>query len=132
MKKIYNANLGTMYIDELDESKRPEKDRITVYDSDMEYLSYFSMDLLYENAESDEMTLEEKYEQIVQQLTDAKTINELIIQLGLDVEFFSDVYEMLHYLHDELNWDLPSKSYSPFENEYINIIGENYLLINER
>lgn len=129
MKKIYNANLGTMYIDELDESKRPEIDRITVYDSDMEYLSYFSMDLLYENAESDEMTLEEKYEQIVQQLTDAKTIVELISILDLDVEFFNDAYEMLHYLHDELNWDLPSKSYNPFENEYINIIGENYLLI---
>ena len=37
----------------------------------------------------------------------------------------------IEYLHKELNWDLPSKDYNPLDNEWVNRIGDIYIVVSE-
>lgn len=37
--------------------------------------------------------------------------------------------QMIDYLHNELNWDLPRDNYNPLANEYINRFGNIYILL---
>ena len=37
--------------------------------------------------------------------------------------------QMIDYLHNNLNWDLPREDYNPLANEYINRFGKIYVLL---
>lgn len=123
MRKINNKNInGKFYIENFDE--REEKDRIKIYDSDENYLDYLPL-------EEDDTPIEEQYNHYVEMLESFKTIEELMDWLVCDCEFIGDKEEIINYLHDELNWELPSEDYDPLKNEWINRIGDVYILISE-
>ena len=125
MRKINNNYLGTFYIEELE--NREEQDRVKLQDSDEKYLEYLPL----ESYDIDDPTFEEQYDGYVEMLESFKTIEEMMDWLVCDCEFIGDKEEMIDYLHDELNWELPSEDYDPLKNEWINRIGDVYILISE-
>lgn len=123
LKLINNKNInGKFYIENFDE--REEKDRVKIYDSDENYLDYLPI-------EEDDTPIEEQYNNYIEMLEGFKTIEEMMDWLVCDYEFIGDKEEMIDYLHDELNWELPSEDYDPLKNEWINRIGDIYILISE-
>ena len=114
MRKINNNYLGIFYIEELE--NREEKDRVKLYDSDENYLDYLPL---------------EQYDGYIKMLESFETIEELLDWLVCDYEFFSTKDATIQYLHEELNWDLPSEEYNPLDNEWVNRIGDIYIVISE-
>ena len=123
LKLINNKNInGNFFIENFDE--REEQDRIKIYDSDENYLDYLPL-------EEDDTPIEEQYNNYIEMLEQFTTIEELMDWLVCDYEFIGNKEEMINYLHDELNWELPSEDYNPLKNEWINRIGDIYILIYE-
>lgn len=123
LKLINNKNInGHFFIENFDE--REEQDRVKIYDSDKNYLDYLPL-------EEDDTPIEEQYANYIEMLEQFKTVEEMIDWLVCDYEFIGDKEEMINYLHDELNWELPSEDYDPLQNEWINRIGNIYILISE-
>ena len=123
MRKINNKNInGKFYIENFDE--REEKDRVKIYDSDENYLDYLPL-------EEDDTPIEEQYNNYVEMLEQFKTIEEMMDWLVCDCEFIGNKDRTIEYLHKELNWDLPSENYNPLDNEWINRIGDIYIVISE-
>ena len=125
MRKINNNYLGTFYIEELE--NREEQDRVKLYDSDEKYLDYLPL----ESYDIDDPTFEEQYDGYVEMLESFETIEEPLDWLVCDYEFFSTKDATIQYLHEELNWDLPSKNYNPLDNEWVNRIGDIYIVVSE-
>lgn len=125
MRKINNNYLGDFYIEELE--NREEQDRVKLYDSDEKYLDYLPL----ERCDDADPTFEEQYEGYVKMLESFETIEELLDWLACDYEFFSTKKATTQYLHEELNWDLPSEGYDPLDNEWVNRIGDIYIVISE-
>ena len=123
MRKINNKNInGKFYIENFDE--REEKDRVKIYDSDENYLDYLPL-------EEDDTPIEEQYNNYVEMLEQFKTIEEMMDWLVCDCEFIGNKDRTIEYLHKELNWDLPSKDYNPLDNEWVNRIGDTYIVVSE-
>ncbi len=123
LKLINNKNInGKFYIENFDE--REEKDRVKIYDSDENYLDYLPI-------EEDDTPIEEQYNHYVEMLESFKTIEVLLDWLNCNYEFFGTKKETIQYLHEELNWDLPSKDYNPLDNEWVNRIGNIYIVVSE-
>lgn len=123
MRKINNKNInGKFYIENFDE--REEEDRVKIYDSDENYLDYLPL-------EEDDTPIEEQYNNYVEMLEQFKTIEEMMDWLVCDCEFIGNKDRTIEYLHKELNWDLPSENYNPLDNEWVNRIGDIYILISE-
>ena len=125
MRKINNNYLGTFYIEELE--NREEQDRVKLYDSDEKYLDYLPL----ERCDDTDPTFEEQYDGYVKMLESFETIEELLDWLVCDYEFFSTKDATIQYLHEELNWNLPSKDYNPLDNEWVNRIGDIYVVVSE-
>ena len=123
MRKINNKNINAhSFIEHF--AEREEEDRVKIYDSDENYLDYLPI-------EEDDTPIEEQYNNYIEMLEQFKTIEEMMDWLVCDCEFIGNKEEMIDYLHDELNWELPSEDYDPLKNEWINRIGDVYILISE-
>ena len=125
MRKINNNYLGTFYIEELE--NREEQDRVKLYDSDEKYLDYLPL----ERCDDTDPTFEEQYEGYVEMLESFKTVPDLMDWLVCSCDFIGNKDWTIEYLHKELNWDLPSKDYNPLDNEWVNRIGDIYIVISE-
>lgn len=126
MRKINNKNInGNFFIENFDE--REEKDRVKIYDSDENYLDYLPLD----QNDVNDTPIEEQYNNYVEMLESFKTIEEMMDWLVCDCEFIGNKDQTIEYLHKELNWDLPSKDYNPLDNEWINRIGNIYIVVSE-
>ena len=123
MRKINNKNInGKFYIENFDE--REEEDRVKIYDSDENYLDYLPI-------EEDDTPIEEQYNNYIEMLEQFKTIEEMMDWLVCDCEFIGNKDRTIEYLHKELNWDLPSENYNPLDNEWVNRIGDTYIVVSE-
>lgn len=125
MRKINNVNLGDFYIEELD--KREEQDRVKLFDSDFNYLDYLPL----ERCDDTDPTFEEQYDEYVKVLEEFKTVPELMDWLVCDCDFIGSKDETIEFLHKELNWELPSEEYNPLDNEWVNRIGDVYIVVSE-
>ena len=125
MRKINNNYLGTFYIEELE--NREEQDRVKLYDSDEKYLDYLPL----ERCDDTDPTFEEQYNGYVEMLENFKNIPDLMEWLVSSWEFIGDKDQTIKYLHEELNWDLPSEDYNPLDNEWVNRIGDIYIVVSE-
>lgn len=124
MREIINKNFGHFYIEEL--NGREEQNRIKIYDSEMNYLDYLPLD-----ADDDDKTIAQRYEKYVAKLESFEIIEEMLDWLALDYEFVGFKDDTIAYLHNELNWDLPSEEYNPLDNEWVNRIGNTYIVVSE-
>lgn len=125
MRKINNVNLGDFYIEEFD--KREEQDRVKLCDSDFNYLDYLPL----ERYDDTDPTFEGQYDEYVKVLEQFKTVSELMDWLVCDCDFIGSKDETIEFLHKELNWELPSEEYNPLDNEWVNRIGNTYIVISE-
>ena len=125
MRKINNNYLGNFYIEELE--NREEQDRVKLYDSDEKYLDYLPL----ERYDDTDPTEEEQYQGYIEMLESFKNVPDLMEWLVSSWEFIGDKDQTIKYLHEELNWDLPSEDYNPLDNEWVNRIGDIYIVISE-
>ena len=125
MRKINNNYLGTFYIEELE--NREEQDRVKLFDSDENYLDYLPL----ERCDDTDPTFEEQYGGYIEMLESFKTVPDLMEWLVSSWEFIGDKDQTIKYLHEELNWDLPSEDYNPLDNEWVNRIGDIYVVVSE-
>lgn len=135
MKQI-NTKFGTLYIEEWEFDchkpwQREEEDRVKIFDSNKNFIDYLSTELVEENAEYEHITPQELLDQHASKLASAKTIYDLLDMLDVDYEFIGTKDETIAYLHNELNWDLPREDYNPLDNEWINKIGDHYIVVSE-
>lgn len=125
MRKINNNYLGDFYIEELE--NREEQDRVKLYDSDYKYLDYLPLER-YDDTDS---TFEEQYNNYLEILGRFDTVEGLMEWLVCETEFIGNKYQMLDYLVNHLNWDDISEDYNPLDNEWVNRIGDVYILVSE-
>ena len=125
MRKINNNYLGDFYIEELE--NREEKDRVKLYDSDENYLDYLPL----ERYDDTDPTFEEQYNNYLEILGRFDTVEGLMEWLVCETEFIGNKYQMLDYLVNRLNWDDISEDYNPLDNEWVNRIGNVYVLVSE-
>lgn len=121
MRKINNKNInGNFFIENFDE--REEKDRVKIYDSDENYLDYLPL-------EEDDTPIEEQYNNYIEMLESFKTIEEMMDWLVCDCEFIGKKSEAIKYVLTE--WNLPDEETDPLDNEWVNRIGDTYIIVSE-
>lgn len=125
MRKINNVNLGDFYIEEL--NNREERDRVKLFDSDFNYLDYLPL----ERYDDWNPTFKEQYDEYIKVLEQFKTVPELMNWLVCDCDFIGSKDETIEFLHKELNWELPSEDYNPLDSEWVNRIGDVYIIVSE-
>lgn len=123
MREIINKNFGHFYIEKL--NNREEQDRVKIYDTEMNYLDYLPLECY------DDETPEQLYDKYIAKLESFETIEEMLEWLVLDYEFVGYKDETIEYLHNVLNWDLPSDEYNPLDNEWVNRIGNTYVVVKD-
>lgn len=121
MRKINNKNInGNFFIENFDE--REEQDRVKIYDSDENYLDYLPL-------KEDDTPIEEQYNNYIEMLENFKTVEELLNWLVCDYEFIGNKSEAIKYVLTE--WNLPDDECDPLDSEWINRIGDIYIIITE-
>ena len=124
MRKINNKNInGNFFIENFDE--REEQDRVKIYDSDENYLDYLPLDQI----DVDDTPIEEQYSNYVEMLESFKTIEEMMDWLVCDCEFIGKKSEAIKYVLTE--WNLPDEETDPLDNEWVNRIGDTYIIVSE-
>ena len=121
MRKINNKNInGNFFIENFDE--REEQDRVKIYDSDENYLDYLPL-------KEDDTPIEEQYNNYIEMLENFKTVEELLNWLVCDYEFIGNKSEAIKYVLTE--WNLPDDECDPLDDEWVNRIGDTYIIIAE-
>lgn len=121
MRKINNKNInGNFFIENFDE--REEQDCVKIYDSDENYLDYLPL-------KEDDTPIEEQYNNYIEMLENFKTVEELLNWLVCDYEFIGNKSEAIKYVLTE--WNLPDDECDPLDNEWVNRIGDIYIIITE-
>ena len=124
LKLINNKNInGNFFIENFDE--REEKDRVKIYDSDKNYLDYLPLDQI----DVDDTSIEEQYNNYIEMLESFKTIEEMLDWLVCDCEFIGKKSEAIKYVLTE--WNLPDEETDPLDNEWVNRIGDTYIIVSE-
>lgn len=123
MRKINNVNLGDFYIEEL--NNREERDRVKLFDSDFNYLDYLPL----ERCDDTDPTFEEQYDEYIKVLEQFKTVPELMDWLVCDCAFIGNKSEAIKYVLTE--WNLPDDESNPLDSEWVNRIGDVYIIVSE-
>ena len=124
LKLINNKNInGNFFIENFDE--REEKDRVKIYDSDENYLDYLPLDQIDVN----DTPIEEQYNNYIEMLESFKTIEEMLDWLVCDCEFIGKKSDAIKYVLTE--WNLPDEETDPLDNEWVNRIGDTYIIVSE-
>ena len=124
MRKINNKNInGNFFIENFDE--REEQDRIKIYDSNKNYLDYLPLD----QNDVNDTPIEEQYNNYIEMLESFKTIEEMMDWLVCDCEFIGKKSEAIKYVLTE--WNLPDEETDPLDNEWVNRIGDTYIIVSE-
>lgn len=121
LKLINNKNInGNFFIENFDE--REEQDRVKIYDSNENYIDYLPL-------KEDDTPIEEQYNNYIEMLENFKTVEELLNWLVCDYEFIGNKSEAIKYVLTE--WNLPDDECDPLDNEWVNRIGDIYIIITE-
>lgn len=123
MRKINNNYLGDFYIEEL--KNREEKDRVKLFDSDENYLDYLPL----ERYDDTDPTFEEQYDGYVEMLESFETVPDLMNWLVCSCAFIGNKSEAIKYVLTE--WNLPDDECDPLDSEWVNRIGDVYIIISE-
>ena len=127
MRKINNNYLGDFYIEEFE--NREEQDRVKLYDSNEKYLDYLPLEVYDESDPS----LEEQYTEYIKMLESFKTVKDLMDWLYICYTFIGSKEEVVtkwNEIYDYCNWKMNNDK-DIEDNEWINRIGDVYILITE-
>ena len=132
MKQI-NTKFGILYIEEweFDHHKpwqREEEDRVKIFDSNERYLDYFSAESIEESAEIEGITPQDVLNEYINKMEHFDTIQGLLDWLGLNDDLITTdrvvVENYLHYFDMDDDSDIE-------ENEWVNKIGDYYIVVSE-
>lgn len=134
MKKI-ETSFGALYIEE--ENDREETHRIKIFDSEMRYFDYYSLDYLEEG-----VTISAFVEEQAKWIEGRKSLDDLLEGLGIDSysvsEDWSNLLEDMYHGDAQLEGDKIDKTDGSeiteqviMKNEWVNKIGNTYILICE-
>lgn len=133
MRKI-NTKFGKLYIDELTDDRHAGRDesKIKLYDSYEQYMDYFETETFYELAETNGRTPEEELETYIEFLENCKTIESLAENAVPDgyeliTQSWKEVAEHLGIAHK----DEARMFQEVINNEWVNIIGDYYIVVYE-
>ena len=133
MRKI-NTKFGPLYIDEFTDDRHTGRDesKIKLYDSYEQYMDYFETETFYDLAEMNGNTPEEELENYINFIEKCETIEHLIentISNGYELitESWKEVAAHLGIaLRDE------ARAFQEIvNNEWVNIIGDYYIVVYE-
>lgn len=123
MHEISNKQLGDFYIEEFE--SREEQDRVKVFDSDKNYLDYLPLERYVKT----DPTYEEQYNSYTKMLEKFDDVSSLLNWLGCDSEFIGSKQDAIKYLSTE--WQLDSKNEDLLNSEWVNRIGDVYIIVCE-
>ena len=147
MKEI-KTKFGVIYIEDLEydhhrPDMREEEDRIKVFDSDKRYMDYWDMDMLYGEVEVTGKALEAVYQEIIDRYEKADNLDAICPDIRFqttDLEKFVLFAEVDGYLEVRESHIIDAM-FSPDgqetllgyikDHEYVNKIGNTYLLIEQ-
>ena len=134
MKRItlyqIKTNFGFIYVEPL-VGTREEEDRVKIFDSDTNYIDYIPVETLLTSAAEQSITVEEEYSIRLRAFREAEAIEDLmnlisqnwisIVTNPFDLEERLDIkyVDEKRTLHEILN------------NDYVNQIGQHYILMEE-
>lgn len=122
MRKINNNYLGNFYIEELE--NREEQDRVKLYDSDENYIDYLPL----ERYDDTDPTEEEQYDGYVKMLESFKNVPDLMDWLVCDCDFIGSESEAIKYILTKVMSD---NQFDLLDNEWVNRIGDIYIIVSE-
>lgn len=105
---------GVIYIESLF-NNREEYDRIKIYDSDRKYIDYLPLETLQNCANERGLTLEEEYAGRIEDLRNTYDNQTLFCYISEAI----------------INWSKNKKDFESNNNDYINRIGEYWVLVRE-
>ena len=121
--------IGTLYIEKL--LFRTEKDRIVIFDSDKKWMDYFTMESVIDTANvynCSEQTIIDEY---IRNMKNCKTIEDLLIYINLSWDEYSVDWEKIADILVERTGHQINSAGELLENEWVNKIGDYYILITE-
>lgn len=128
-----NTQFGKIYIDTL---VNVSDEKIRIYDSRREYLGYMEVEPLYDIAAETNETPEESLDALIQEIEHCSTIEELMDLLIFDeYELITSSCAMVAkhlFGYDEIPAKCERKILrSVLQNEFVNMIGDYYIIIKE-
>lgn len=136
MKEITlkNFNNAKIYIEDLEydyhnPAGREEEDKIKVFDSFGRYIDYWDMELLEENAEVNEHSLEEEYQSIIKHYEEATRLDQIFESNSIEFQT-EDVFEMARELEIPVSRTSLEHEieYEVLQNEWVNKVGKWWIL----
>ena len=130
MLQIIATKFGNLYIEELN-GKREEDERIKIYDSLKRYMDYIDVEWIEDRAEVFGDTIEEELASYIGEMLECATINELVSYLGVEYELITkDLEEAASYMRPFCIDEYHSED-ELLTNEWINKIGDYYIVVTE-
>lgn len=122
MKQIDLRFGGKLYMELYGEQE--EKDRIKIYDSDKEYLDYFTVESLQEMADMNEKSVQDILDEYAEEMSEKENVIYLLDWLGIEWEaIWPNKFRAMETLEMDIH---------EFDNnEWINCIGNYYIKIAE-
>ena len=130
MLQAIETKFGTIYIEELN-SEREEAERIKIFDSEKRYIDYIETEFIMDRADVFGDTTEEELNSYIRTMKECETIEELVQYIGINYELITDDWEeaasyMRPFCIDEYN-----SEDELLTNEWINKIGNYYIVVSE-
>lgn len=122
MKQIDLKFAGKIYMELYGEQE--EKDRIKIYDSDKEYLDYFSVENLQEMANMNQKSVQDILDEYAEKLSEKENVIDLLDWLGVEWE---GIWPNKFRAMETLEMNIQEFS----QNEWMNHIGNYYIKIAE-
>lgn len=129
MKEL-NTPFGTLYIDSWNPRERPAENRITIYDSRKDFLDYFVLEYFYDGIDDDSYA-ENEYNKLCEMLEkggETRSVKQFMDWLGVNFSYAGksklQAAKALSNGHPEEL--LPNELET---NEYVNHIGDNYIVV---
>lgn len=121
--------VGTIYIENF--FFREEEDRVKLYDSDKRYLDYFTTESIFETAKVKKCSHIVLIEEYIKNMEKKSTIEELLDYISLSWDEYSVDWEVVADSLVEITEHQINSVGELLENEWVNKIGDYYILITE-
>ena len=138
MKKIKTKFGATIYVEELSHDRhyadREDETKIKFFDTKERYLNYFEVDTIKENAECEGISPEQWLDNYTKVLADCDTVTALLREMGVEWVYISPDWKAVaaYMFHNEyFDQDERVSSKDLLENEWVNVIGDQYVVIAE-
>ena len=129
--KEIKTKFGSIYIEELC-SKRKEEDRIKIFDSNKNYMDYFDVEHLQNCANEMGHSLKYEYNTRIRNFIKAETIKDLtlLVYSYEDFKIVTNWKEGAKLLEIDLSDNVKAEK-EFFDNEYVNQIGDYYVILSD-